>query len=350
MENIRKSPDDSTSLVDIGDDARRQYIDARSAFVAWEDARRAAAEVRGGMYWKREGQTDYLIRTSTTNAQRSLGPRSTETEAMYNSFRARKTSAERREADLAAVLERHQRMNRALFVGRAPKILVDILNTLSNAGLAEHFTVVGTHALYAYEAAAGVRISSADALATKDVDLLWDTRKRLQFLTQMKKLSLSTVVGLLQKVDPTFKIRPDQKQTAVNAAAYEVDVIRREIANTDDPNPLRITPDPGGDDDDDDDFWAVQARRAGDLLSGEKFSSVIVASTGHMARMDTISPVLFCDFKRWMATQGDREPMKRSRDVLQANLMDQMIDEYLPQLRRPTTSAELREDDDTPSP
>ena len=183
---------------DIGDDARRQYIDARAAFEALEAAQAQAATVRGGMYWKTVAGSDYLIRTSAGNAQKSLGPRSSDTEAMQMSFAARKADAEARVKALKATVLRHQRMNRALFVGRVPAVVIDILNMLQGQGIAEHFTVVGTHAVYAYEAAAGVRVESA-AVATRDVDLLWDTRKRFKLATQLKRLD-SSMLALLRKV------------------------------------------------------------------------------------------------------------------------------------------------------
>ena len=309
---------------DIGEDARRQYIDAQATFTAWEDAVQMAAEVRGGMYWKRQGQGEYLIRTSPTNAQKSLGPRSAETEQIYARFMARKEAAEKRERALSTELVRHQRMNRALYVGRAPQILVDILAVLQRATLSEHFSVIGTHALYAYEAAAGVRIVNPEALATQDVDLLWDTRKRVRFVTQMK-VQGSSMVGLLRKVDPTFEIRRDQLYTAVNAKGFEVDIIRRE-ATDGDPHPLQLT-------DDEEDFWAAQARRAGTLLSGPRFSAIVVSSSGHMARMNTIAPRAFSQFKRWMGAQPDRDRMKRDRDLLQADLVEELLEEYLPHLQ-----------------
>jgi len=283
-----------------------------------------AAEVRGGMYWKRQGQGEYLIRTSPTNAQKSLGPRSAETEQIYARFMARKEAAEKRERALSTELVRHQRMNRALYVGRAPQILVDILAVLQRATLSEHFSVIGTHALYAYEAAAGVRIVNPEALATQDVDLLWDTRKRVRFVTQMK-VQGSSMVGLLRKVDPTFEIRRDQLYTAVNAKGFEVDIIRRE-ATDGDPHPLQLT-------DDEEDFWAAQARRAGTLLSGPRFSAIVVSSSGHMARMNTIAPRAFSQFKRWMGAQPDRDRMKRDRDLLQADLVEELLEEYLPHLQ-----------------
>ncbi len=319
MEKTRKKH----HWIDIGEDARRQYIDAHAVFTAWEDARKRAVEVRGGMYWKRQGETEYLIRTSPQNTQKSLGPRSDKTAQIYEKFIARKEEVERRLSDLTHELERHQRMNRALRVGRSPRLLVDVLNKLSKSGLSEYFTVVGTHSLYAYEAAAGVFFGEAEALATRDIDLLWDTRKRLSFVSQMGNIG-SSMLELIKKVDPTFEIRQDQKYTAVNSRGFEIDIIRRE-AKDGDPHPLRLT-------DDEDEFFAVQAKRAGVLLDGPRFSSMIVSSTGHMARMNTISPLAFANFKRWMAEQPDRDPMKRRRDILQASLVEELSREYLPHL------------------
>jgi len=60
---------------------------------------------------------------------------------------------------------------------------------------------------------------------------------------------------------------------------------------------------------------------------------MIVSVTGHMARMNTISPVVFVRFKRWMAEQPDRDPMKRRRDKLQADLVEKLAEEYLPHLQ-----------------
>jgi hypothetical protein len=310
-------------LMDVDDGAKRQYIDSKSTFQAWEAAVKAAREVRGGMYWKPSGRTEYLIRTSPTNTQKSLGPRSPETESIYTAFIARKMAAEQRESDLRERMRVNQRLNRALHVGRAPTIVVDILNQLEQAGLAEYFTVVGTHALYAYEITAGVRIMDSNAMETRDVDLLWDTRKRVQFVSTMKVLG-SSMVGILRQVDPTFSIRNDQKYTAVNSKGFEVDILRREAIDND-PHPVRLS-------DDDDDFWVTQARNAGMLLSAPRFSSVIVSSAGYMARMNTISPVVFSQFKRWMSEQDDRENLKRSRDKRQAEVVDLLVAEYLPHL------------------
>lgn len=307
---------------DIGDDARRQYIDARSAFEALEAAQAEATGVRGGMYWKTVNGSDYLVRTSARNAQKSLGPRSAETEAMYASFMARKEQSDTRVKSLAAAVQRQQRMNRALFVGRVPTVVVDILNMMHRQNVAEHFTVVGTHAIYAYEAAAGVRVESA-AIATRDVDLLWDTPKRFKLATQLKRLD-SSMLALLRKVDKTFALRDGQPYTAVNSQGFEVDILRREVQEQD-PHPAQLS-------DTEEDFWVVQARNAEQLVSAPRFSSVVVAANGTMARMNTVHPLAFVRFKRWLAQRPDRDPLKVARDKLQADTVAQLVDEYLPQL------------------
>jgi peptide subunit release factor RF-3 len=82
-----------------------------------------------------------------------------------------------------------------------------------------------------------------------------------------------------------------------------------------------------------DDFWVVQAKRACDLLNAREFSEVVVAANGSMARMTTIHPAEFVRFKRWMARQPDREAIKRRRDALQADAVEWLLHERLPQLQ-----------------
>ena len=304
----------------------RQYIDAVAVFDALTDATEEAAQVRGGMYWHAgpasSPESKYLVRTTPAGAETSLGPRTPETQAIYDKFTRRKQASAERLSGLKAALDQQQRMNRALRVGRVDPLVVALLNRLASTHLSEHFRVVGTHALYAYEAAAGVRLD-ADALATRDIDLLWDTRKRIIFSTQLARVD-SSMLGVLKKVDPTFRMRQSQKYTAVNKDGFEVDIIRREQTG-EDPHPIKLS-------EADEDFWVAQARRASVLLDSPGFSSVIVATNGTMARMNTVHPTTLVAFKRWMAEQRDRDPLKRRRDVLQATAVQVLLEQYLPQI------------------
>ena len=302
----------------------RQCIDAIAVFEALEEATAEAAQVRGGMYWHAGPASapdrKYLVRTTPAGAETSLGPQSPETQAIYDKFTQRKQASAVRLAGLKAALDQQQRLNRALRVGRVDPLVVALLNRLASTRLSEHFRVVGTHALYAYEAAAGVRLD-ADALATRDMDLLWDTRKRIVFSTQLARVD-SSMLGVLQKVDSTFRMRQSQKYTAVNKDGFEVDIIRREQVE-DDPHPIKLS-------DADEDFWVVQAHRANVLLDAPGFTSVIFATNGTMARMNTVHPATFVSFKRWLASQPGRDPLKRRRDMLQADAVQELLEQYLP--------------------
>ncbi len=310
-------------MLELSGAVTRQYIDAVAVFEALEEAADEAALVRGGMYWHAGPASlpnaKYLVRTSATGSEKSLGARSVETEAIYEKFVARKRASEERLSGLRESLVTQQRLNRAMRVGRVDPIVIALLNRLSTTRLSEHFRVVGTHSLYAYEAIAGVRLDS-EALATRDMDLLWDVRKRITFTTQLLRID-SSMLGVLKKVDPSFRIRKSQKYTAVNKDGFEVDIIRREKAD-DDPHPIKLS-------DEDEDFWVAQAQRANVLLDSPSFSAVLVGANGAMARMNTVDPKTFVAFKNWMSRQSSRDPLKRRRDALQAETVQILIDKYL---------------------
>ena len=53
---------------------------------------------------------------------------------------------------------------------------------------------------------------------------------------------------------------------------------------------------------------------------------------GAMARMNTVDPRAFVRVKRWLAARKERDPLKRRKDRLQADVVDSLIENYLPQL------------------
>ncbi|MBV8634562.1 MAG: hypothetical protein JO002_08745 [Burkholderiaceae bacterium] len=314
-------------VLELEPNAARQYINARATFTAYEQAVAEAAQVRGGMHWKKRHDdpgTEYLVRTQADlkRSEHSLGRRSEETERIYGDFTARKTAAMSRLAELKRAVIEQERLNKALFVGQVPPIVIDILNRLGQAGLGEHFRVVGTHALYAYEAAGGCHFTQ-EAVATQDIDLLWDIRRRVSFATALARVDVS-MLGVLRQVDKSFTLRSDQRYTAVNSKGFEVDILRREHIE-DDPHPVKLS-------ENEDDFWVVEAPRAKELADAPPFSAIVVGTNGKMARMNTIAPAAFIHFKRWMSELAGRENLKRKRDALQADAVEYVLRENLPQL------------------
>lgn len=304
----------------LPDGAARQLVDSTTVFGEFQRVQAQARQYAGGMYWKRQGDYEYLVKTQPDGRQGRVGPRSPETEAACEAFTSRKREVEGRLRSLRAALKDAERLNKALKVGRVPSPVLAVLQALEDARLGQHFTVVGTHALYAYETAAGVRIVQG-ALATQDVDLLWDARTRVRFLTDIKTLDTS-MLGVLRKADPTFERKEGQNETAINAKGFEVDFLRRQPEG-DDPHPFRFSDDEG-------DLWPVQAVRASVLTTAARFEHVVVSATGRMVQMRTISPRAFVEFKRWMAAKAPKRPEpKRRRDLRQARIVQTLLDEGL---------------------
>jgi hypothetical protein len=305
----------------LADNAVRQISDALTVFAEFERVKAQVRPYAGSMYWKREGEYEYLVKTKPRRrTQERLGARSEKTEQMFADFMRRKQSLEQRLNSLREALTEAERMNKAVKAGRVPTLVVTLLNTLEDTGLSPHFTVVGTHALYAYETAASVRIMSG-ALATQDVDLLWDARRRVQFMTDIERLDAS-MLSVLKLADRTFERKQGRNETAINAKGFEVDFLRRQPIEGD-PHPFRFSAA-------EDDLWPVQAVRASVLTAAPRFEHAVIAVTGRMAQMRTIAPSAFVDFKRWMADKApEREQAKRQRDRLQSNVVQELIDQKL---------------------
>ena len=310
---------------ELSDLQKKQYIDAESVFTALRDAEKAAQTVRGSMLWRQISGKTYLIRTNADNSQKSLGPRTDETEAVYEKFMARKKWLSERVTGLRQALQLHQKLNRAHRVGRTPEIVVKILNQLHKSGISEHFLTVGTHALFAYESACGVRFAE-EATTTQDIDLLMDTQKHLLLASTLEERNES-LLSTLQKVDPSFDLRDYQLYTAVNASGFEVDVIRR-MARNRDPHPLQVTSAER-------DFWAVQVGNGAQMASSARFAQMVVSASGHMALMTTLHPLTFSRLKQALASSPTRNPLKKSRDALQAQVVAQLVEEMLPHLLPP---------------
>lgn len=297
----------------------RQYTDASAVFEAHRRAAKEASAVRGSMFWRDLRGTKTLIRTSAAGAQHSLGKESEHTLAMYASFMDRKAQLEQRYKSLSIKLEEMRKLNKVYGVGRTPQVVVSLLQAMDKAGIAEQFQTVGTHALYAYESACGVRVGT-EALATRDVDLLYDTRQHVSFVTTMNRLDAS-LISVFQKADKTFRVRKEQLQTAVNDDGFEIDVIRR-IAMDNDPHPLPMS---GAEED----LWAVQVGSGNQLVSGRRHEQMVVSPRGDMALMRTVHPLDFIRVKAALAASVDRDPLKRPKDRLQAQVVQLLWDEYL---------------------
>lgn len=305
-------------FLELTENQARQYIDAQALVRAHADALEDAAQVRGSMIWRELRGVRYLIRTSAASAQKTIGSDSADTQAIYDRFIERKQATTARVKSLAARLDEQRKLNRLYGVGRAPNVIVKVLSALQKAGISSQFLTVGTNAMYAYESACGVRVGN-EAMATRDMDLLFDTRQRMAFVSTMRRLD-SSLLAVLRKADPSFRVLRDQLQTAVNDDGYEIDIIRR-IAKDDDPHPLRMSRN-------EDDLWAGQVSSGEKMVSGRRFGQLVVSVSGHMAHMLTLHPLDFIRVKTGLSLASQRDPLKRPKDGLQARVVQCLWEQH----------------------
>lgn len=301
----------------LEDDAIQQLAASAAAFDRHAAAvRTLQSRYAAEMSWQERDGVLQLVKTQSSGREHSLGDQTDERIALHNKYLADQLAArqtlELSTKDLRAARGR----NVSIGTARVPTIVIQILNELENKGLGGYYRVIGTHALYAYEVAAGVAFD-AESTATRDVDLLWDVQQRIRLVANLDAAGL-TMLQLLQLVDTSFVRMEDQKESAVNAEGFAVDFLRRR--GPDDKVADSISGKEG-------DILPVQAENSQEFLNSPPYEQVVIGGDGSMARMRTVDPGIFVDFKRWLAKLDTREQIKRRRDQRQADAVEQLLRE-----------------------
>jgi hypothetical protein len=322
---------------ELNTDQRREAVNTQQRHAALREAQERAKAYRGSMVWAQIKGRDYLARShydkSGLRRQTSLGPRSTETEAIKLEFDRGRDTASKRLEDLQAVIERQAAINRAIGLGRIPLIGARIIRALDDAGmLGSGIRVLGTNAVYAYEAAAGVRIDPG-LTSTEDIDLLFDARGGLTFEAS-EAVSHPSLLHLLRKVDRSFE-RTNQTFRAANSAGYLVDLIKplRDPPWADDNEPKRIGTNT-------DDLTAAEIEGLAWHESAPSFEAIAIDEKGEPCRIVATDPRVWAAHKLWLSKREDREPLKRRRDEAQAEAIGRLVADYLSHL--PYTSGQLQ--------
>src|SRR4030081_2196262 len=212
----------------LNNDQRREMVNSQQRFQALREAKLAWDEQRGSVTWIVSKDREYLVRSFYDKAglrkQTSLGARSPETEKMKSDFETRRGAAEDRWRNIRDTMDRQAAVNRALGLGRVPLIGARIMRALDAFGLlGSRIRILGTNAIYAYEAASGGRIDPGLA-TTEDIDLLLDARGGLTFFAD-DEVPESSLMKILKRVDASFD-RSKETSRAVNRDGYLVDLIK----------------------------------------------------------------------------------------------------------------------------
>lgn len=277
------------------------------------------------MVWQTKKETDYLLRSyydkSGQRRQRSLGARSEQTETLKREYENGRDQAKARFKEIDAVLNRQAAINRALALGRVPMPSARIIRALDDIGaLGAGLRVVGTHAIYAYEAAAGI-VVDAGLTVTGDIDLLFDSRAELRFVIS-EDISEPSLLAVLQGVDGTFQ-RTAQSFRAENAEGYMVDLIKPMRNPPWKPDRTQLGSDVA------DDLIASEIEGLVWLENAPVFEAIAIDERGFPLRIVATDPRVFAAHKHWVSKRLDREPIKRQRDAEQAIVVGKIVGQYL---------------------
>jgi len=298
-------------------DQIRIAIDATQVYEAWLDAEHEFRHSYAGrMNWSKINGQQYLYRI-TRDKRKSLGRRSPETEKLLQDYQTARRRVRERCKRLRSKLDKQARINRAYGLGRMPRTAAKVLRALDAAGvLGSNVVVVGTHSLYAYEAAAGVTIDSA-VLATSDIDLLLDARRRLRLATIDGEPE--SFLSIIRSVDRSFE-KMSQTFRAANKDGYMVDLIRPMETDEMSSNTESI----------DGDLEPVAIAGLEWLINAPKFERIAIADDGIPVRIVCTDPRAYALYKHWLASNAQgRETDKRRRDLEQARVAGKIAKEYL---------------------
>jgi hypothetical protein len=301
------------------------FIDTIQLYDAYRVAFEKNRSYRGGMHWKKSKNREYLFRTKDRYGNgKSLGPRSVKTEGILREFQKNKKQVTENFSNLKNRLKEQSRFCKAAKIHRVPRVVTTILRLLEQQNiLGPNLMVVGTNALYAYEAAAGVFLDQ-EIMATADMDILWDNRPRLT-LIQNEKSQDTDFLDILRKADRSFEMMGEKSFRAVNKDGYMIDLLK--------PVPSMVFVNERKQIGGKDDLEAVEVMNLQWLLSSPKFSQIVIGDDGFPALIVVPDPRAFSLHKLWLSKKDDRDPLKRRRDKYQGIAAARLVLNYLTQYK-----------------
>jgi hypothetical protein len=316
---------------ELSDNQRRVYIDAVQLYEAYLAAYHKRRAYRGGMHWKKAKGREYLFRSRDRYGYgKSLGPRSPETEKLLEEFRKNKQQSMERLENLKVRLKEQARFCKAAMIQRVPRVAAETLRHLDRQKLlGRNVLIVGTNALYAYEAAAGAYVDTA-ITATADLDILWDVRSRLTLVAD--DIDSVGLLDILRKADRSFELSGPRSYRAINRDGYMVDLIKSEPKSL----LMKERTQMGGPGD----LKAAEIKNLHWLISSPKIYQVAIGEDGFPTAISAPDPRAFALHKLWLSKQANREAVKKQRDHEQALAVANLIVKYLPQYKFMTS--ELR--------
>jgi len=308
-------------FIEYNTSQRKQYINARQLYEYYIQKRQEYLKnYQLSMYWREVGGKAYLTKKhSASNRVISLGAKSEKTIEIYESFIRHKKRLKEELKEFEAKLDKTRKLNKIEQLTRVPAALVKIYRKINELGLDGKMILVGTNALYAYEAACGVFLEE-EQLATDDIDLLNKKNHALSVIFT-EVLPRQKLTELLKLIDKSFE---PEKRVPYRFRNKE-GIILEILTPVQERNVLQKSEKT----DDFTDIPELSMEGMQWLENSRIFQSMVIADNGRCAILSTIHPLEFAVYKHWLSTVKNRDILKKRRDYEQSKLVTQLIREYM---------------------
>ncbi|MFT3666531.1 GSU2403 family nucleotidyltransferase fold protein [Piscinibacter sp.] len=298
-----------SDFVPFSADSGRVGANLEAAYEQWLDAQQQLATLPVSMYWQRKASGDYLaVKQRSSDPGTTLGPRSDATEARFAEFTQRKAELKQRIADADALIGDRAAQYRALRLPPIPDRQAEILRALDVAELLRNdLLVVGTNAFIAYSLLCNARFP-AGVEETEDFDLAWCRGSAVSLArTNAGAPQRSSLMSVLQGVDPTFRLNRKKPYQAVNANHYEVELL---MAPSLAPLPKGEAFEP-----------MVSLTEQEWLLEGRPLSVVVATLRQRACPLYVPDPRWMALHKLWLAGKPERNALKKPKDRRQGEVL-----------------------------
>ena len=308
---------------DLGDRQAKELANMKQVYDAWKHSSFLLKHsFAGRMHWETRSGREYLYVRKSSRIDKSLGPRSPETEAQFAAYEAARDAQTINHRGLTASLNMQAGILASLSVGRLDRVAGRVLRKLNEIATM-NFRVIGTHALFLYENQAGVRFSP-EYTATEDIDILVDDRSRLRIISA--DANQITLVGVIKHIDKSFAKRGPLDFRLTNKDGYMVEFLRPEPKPSHRKMPLSASLDA-------EDVQPAPIDGLQWLVNCPGVEGVVLDLNGFPVDMKCPDPRYLAAHKLWVSKALDRDGLKAGKDRKQAESLFELVArkmKYLP--------------------
>ena len=306
-------------FIEYNNEQRKAYVNAEHIYKTYLDLfHRYNKSFRYKMIWNKSGNKEYLYKYCyDTKKSESLGRRDDRTENIIEKFKEQKKELKESLKKYKELLKKQARISKFEKISRVPNVLANLLRTINEYGLDDKVIIIGTNALYSYEARCAVFMED-EHLATYDIDI-FNKRETKISVALKTKLPQKTLKAILQDTDKSFSKSSDAPYRFFNDDGVVVEIItpmsNKEVKQDEFSGVLNLEIDGIK--------W---------LRSSELYKVMVIGDNGICANMTTIKPLEYAVYKYWLGKHERKDYMKKERDMSQSVLITNLINEYMPNI------------------